>query len=109
MLSKLSSLIAPQGRFGLIDDPKAFVIDGFKRKSVSVHWELMFTRSLFQTADMAEQSRILNAVTELVEVGKVQTTMTNMFGMINASNLKRAHALLEEGKARGKLVLTGFA
>ena len=60
-------LIAPQGRFGLIDDPKVLDIVPFKRKSVSIHWELMFTRSLFSTADMQEQGALLNEVARLVD------------------------------------------
>ncbi|OYY88751.1 MAG: Zn-dependent oxidoreductase, partial [Rhizobiales bacterium 24-66-13] len=58
-LSAIAELIAPQGRFALIDDPATLDINGFKRKSVSVHWELMFTRSMFETADMEAQHAIL--------------------------------------------------
>ncbi|MCB1991112.1 MAG: zinc-binding dehydrogenase, partial [Geminicoccaceae bacterium] len=70
--------------------------------------ELMFTRSLFQTADMARQGEILNEVAGLVDAGRVRSTATETLGVINAANLKRAHAILESGKARGKLVLEGF-
>ena len=63
--------IAPQGKFGLIDDPATLDIMKFKRKSVSVHWELMFTRSLFQTADMEAQHHLLNALAGLVDAGVV--------------------------------------
>jgi zinc-binding alcohol dehydrogenase family protein len=101
-------LIAPQGRFALIDDPTPFDVTALKRKSVSLHWELMFTRSLFETADMAEQHGLLVQVSKLVDAGKLKTTMTGNFGTINAANLKRAHALLESGSARGKIVLEGF-
>lgn len=101
-------LMAPQGRYGLIDDPKGFVIDAFKRKSLSVHWELMYTRSLFETPDMAEQGSILNRVAGLVDEGKIQTTLTETLGTINAANLKKAHTLIESGRARGKVVLEGF-
>jgi NADPH2:quinone reductase len=79
-----------------------------KRKSVSLHWELMFTRAIFQTADMAAQNSILNEIATLVDNGVVRTTVTENFGRINAENLKRAHALIESGKARGKIVLEGF-
>ncbi len=100
--------IAPQGKFGLIDDPKSLDVSAFKRKSVSVHWELMFTRSLFGTADMIGQHRLLNEVAALVDAGLIRTTLSEEFGVINAANLKRAHALIESGKARGKLVLEGW-
>ena len=101
--------IAPQGQFALIDDPVSLDVTKFKRKSVSVHWELMFTRALFGTADMIGQHRLLTEVAQLVDAGLIRTTLDQRFGTINAENLKRAHALIESGKARGKLVLEGWA
>ncbi len=101
-------LIAPQGRFGLIDDPATLDIVAFKRKSVSVHWELMFTRPMFKTADMGAQGALLNEVARLVDAGTIRTTLGENFGQIDAANLKRAHALIESGRARGKIVLEGF-
>ena len=106
--AQIAEVIAPQGRFGLIDDPKALDISLFKRKSVSVHWEFMFTRPVFQTPDMIEQHKLLDEVARLVDEGVLRTTLGDNFGRINAANLKRAHALVESGKARGKIVLEGF-
>ena len=100
--------IAPQGKFGLIDDPASLDIGLLKRKSVSLHWEFMFTRSLFETDDMLAQHRLLSEVAELIDAGLIRTTLSERFGTINASNLKKAHALIESGKARGKLVLEGW-
>ncbi|HEY4254712.1 MAG TPA: zinc-binding alcohol dehydrogenase family protein [Roseomonas sp.] len=107
-LADIVALIAPQGRFALIDDPKALDALPFKRKSVSLHWELMFTRALFGTPDMEAQHGLLNEVAALVDAGRIRSTQTESFGPINAANLKRAHALLESGTARGKVVLEGF-
>ncbi len=107
-LADIAEAIAPQGRFALIDDPKTLDIMAFKRKSISVHWELMFTRSLFQTADMIEQHNLLTEVAGLVDTGKVRTTLTETLGTINAANLKKAHAMLESGATKGKIVLAGF-
>lgn len=107
-LADIVVLIAPQGRFALIDDPAALDIVPFTQKSVSVHWELMFTRSMFGTADIAEQGRLLNEVSRLVDAGTIHPAQTQTFGPIDAANLKRAHALLETGGARGKIVLEGF-
>jgi NADPH2:quinone reductase len=106
--AEVAKLIAPQGRFGLIDDPPTLDIVPFKRKSVSVHWELMFTRPIFKTADMAAQGELLNEVARLVDAGTLRTTLGENFGPINAANLRRAHALIESGKAQGKVVLEGF-
>jgi NADPH:quinone reductase-like Zn-dependent oxidoreductase len=79
-----------------------------KRKSVSLHWELMFTRPLFETPDMMAQHQLLSEVAELVDAGVIRTTVGDHFGRINADNLKRAHALIESGKTKGKIVLEGF-
>ena len=101
--------LAPQGRLALIDDPlQPLDVMKLKRKSISLHWELMFTRSLFETADMIEQHRLLDRVADLVDAGTLKTTLGEHFGTINAENLRRAHALLESGKAKGKIVLEGF-
>jgi len=101
-------LIAPQGRFALIDDPTALDVVPFKRKSVSIHWELMFTRSMFETADVDEQGALLNEVARMVDAGTLRSTLAESFGAINAANLKRAHKLIESGRAMGKIVLEGF-
>lgn len=107
-LKEIIELISPQGRFGLIDDPESLDVLGFKRKAVSIHWELMFTRSIFETADIAEQGKLLNEVSRLIDEGKIRTTVTETLSPINADNLKKAHAGIESGKTRGKVVLEGF-
>lgn len=107
-LGEIIDLIAPQGRFGLIDDPDSLDVIGFKRKAVSIHWELMFTRSIFETPDMDEQGKLLTEVAALIDAGKIRTTVTDVLRPINAENLKKAHAVIESGKARGKIVLEGF-
>ena len=106
--SDIAELIAPQGRFGFIDDPKALDVMLFKRKAVSIHHELMFTRSLYGTPDMDEQGKILNSLAVLVDDGKIRTTLTEKLSPINAANLKTVHALIESGAARGKIGLEGF-
>ncbi|MDX2265812.1 MAG: zinc-binding alcohol dehydrogenase family protein [Hyphomicrobiales bacterium] len=101
-------IIAPQGKICVIDDMPSLDVTPFKRKSVSVHWEFMFTRSLFTTPDMIEQHNLLDEVARLVESGVLKTTFGEHYGRINAENLKRAHALIESGGAMGKIVLEGF-
>ncbi len=107
-LPQISKLIAPQGKFGLIDDPKSLDIVEFKSKSVSVHWEFMFTRSMFNTTDIEQQSQLLHQVAELVDNHTIKTTLNQTLGKINAKNLKLAHELIETGRAKGKIVLEGF-
>ncbi|HEY1149395.1 MAG TPA: zinc-binding alcohol dehydrogenase family protein [Pseudoduganella sp.] len=104
----LADLIAPQGKLALIDDPDQLDVRLLKRKSVSLHWEFMFTRSMFETADMQKQHALLNDVSQLVDSGVLKTTLNERYGKINAENLKRAHALIESNRARGKIVLEGF-
>ncbi|CAH2602259.1 Zinc-type alcohol dehydrogenase-like protein [Rhodovastum atsumiense] len=100
--------LAPQGALALIDDPASFDVVPFKRKSLSVHWELMFTRPLFGTPDLAEQGRILTEVAALVDAGVLRTTKQAEYGTISAGNLRCAHAALESGRGIGKIVLAGF-
>ncbi|PNG30396.1 NADPH:quinone reductase [Pseudomonas protegens] len=107
-LDELVEALAPQGKLALIDDPKSLDVTKLKRKSLSLHWEFMYTRSLFETADMQEQHVLLNKVAELIDAGTLKTTVGEHFGQINAANLRRAHALLESGTAKGKIVLEGF-
>lgn len=101
-------LIAPQGHFGLIDDPATLDAVPFKKKSLSLHWELMFTRSLFGTADIGKQGKLLNDVARLVDEGRLRTTLGKNLGKITAANVREAHALIESGHAKGKMVLEGF-
>lgn len=107
-LPEVLKLVAPQGRLGVIDDPATLDVMPLKNKSLSLHWELMFTRSLHRTPDMQAQGDLLTEVARLVDAGELRTTLTESFGTINAANLKRAHALIESGRARGKIVLEGF-
>lgn len=107
-LPAIAELIAPQGRFALIDDPETLDLKPFKRKSVSAHWEYMFTRPAFGTEDIAEQGALLAEVSRLVDAGTLRTTETRNLGPINAANLKQAHAQLETGRTLGKLTLEGF-
>lgn len=107
-LPEIIKIIKPQGKFGLIDDPTTLDIKPFKTKAVSVHWELMFTRSLFKTDDMQEQHDILNNVANMIDNGSIKTTVGENLGVINATNLRKAHQYLESQTAKGKVVLEGF-
>ncbi|AON53320.1 zinc-binding alcohol dehydrogenase family protein [Herbaspirillum seropedicae] len=106
--AQIIDVLAPQGQLALIDDPASLDAMPLKRKSISLHWELMFTRSMFQTPDMIRQHELLQRVSQLLDQGVLRTTTGEHFGRIDAANLRRAHALLESGKAKGKIVLEGF-
>ncbi len=108
-MADIIELIAPQGRLSLIDDSnKPMDLRPFKSKALSIHWEMMFARPVWQTADMIEQHKLLNHVSELVDAGRIRTTLSEIYGTINATNLKQAHAMIESGRTVGKIVLSGF-
>ena len=102
-------LLAPFGRIAMIDDlEKPLDVMKMKPKSLSLHIELMFARSMFNAVDMNEQGRLLNRISDLVDRGYIQTTAGKNLGAINDVNLKAAHEELESGKSIGKIVLEGF-
>lgn len=105
---QIVAALQPQGRLALIDDPATLDAMPLKSKSISLHWELMFTRSLYQTPDMQRQHELLERVGALVDAGTLRSTANEHFGAINAANLRRAHALVQSHRARGKVVLAGF-
>jgi len=100
--------LKPQGAMGVIDDMKGLDVMALKEKSISLHWELMFTRPMFETPDMRAQGDLLAEIAELVDSGRVRSTVNSFMGAINAENMRRAHALVESGRAQGKVVLAGF-
>lgn len=107
-MEEIIKVIKPQGKFGLIDDPETLDVKLLKLKSISLHWEFMYTRSMFKTDNMQAQHDILNEVSRLIDQGELKTTVSEHFGKINAENIRKAHALLESGRAKGKIVLEGF-
>jgi zinc-binding alcohol dehydrogenase family protein len=107
-LTAYAEVLNPFGRIVAIDDFASLDIGVLKQKSVSFHWEFMYTRSMFQTADQAMQHHILAQVARLVDAGILTTTATQDLGPINATNLREAHRILESGTAIGKTTLTGF-
>lgn len=106
---EIVQVLKPQGKLALIDDPKGPLdVMKLKRKSLSLHWELMFTRSLYQTEDMVAQHHLLNRLSTLIDTGELQSTFGEHYGTINTQNLIKAHTQIESGKAIGKIVLEGF-
>lgn len=106
---QLAEIIKPQGKICSIiraKDDQPLQINALMYKSVAFVWELMFTRSMFQTSDMIEQHHLLNRVSELVDLGEIRTTFREDFGALTAENLRKAHARIESGEMIGKLTLT---
>lgn len=105
---QLIEALIPQGKLALIDDPETLDARPLKAKSISLHWEFMFTRSMFETDDIIEQHRLLTRVASLIDSGVIKTTLGEHFGVISAENLRKAHRLLGSRRAVGKIVLEGF-
>ncbi|MBI5256072.1 MAG: zinc-binding alcohol dehydrogenase family protein [Burkholderiales bacterium] len=105
----LVQALRPQGKLALLDELSGPLdVMALKRKCLSLHWEMMFTRSLYGTADMAAQGRLLAEVARGIDAGELRHTLTRRFGPLNAANLRAAHAWVESGRAIGKGVLEGF-
>jgi zinc-binding alcohol dehydrogenase family protein len=100
--------VAPQGAIVLIESQAPIDARQLMPKSVSLHWELMFTRPMFGTPDMIEQHHLLNAVAGMVDHGRIRHTMTRNLGAATAERLREAHAMVESGTMVGKVVLEGL-
>src|SRR6266446_4012766 len=103
----VAAAMNPQGHITFIDNFDESILP-FKAKSITISWEMMFTRSLFQTKDMDAQHRLLSEVSALVDAGVLRSTLTQNLGRISAENLRKAHAAIESGRVFGKVVLEGF-
>ena len=106
----VGEILAPQGHVGLIVEPSGalHIGDPYKSKCIGIHWELMFTRSRYKTADQDEQGKILDRVAALIDAGELRCTRTEILSPISAGTLREAHRRLESGKTIGKLVLVGW-
>ena len=101
-----AELMNPFGHVVAIDDPEGLDLIGLKNKSIAWHWEFMFTRSMFETEDMYRQKQLLQRVAELAENGEIRTTATETIADFSADGLRRAHRIVESGRAVGKVVVT---
>lgn len=103
--AQIAALMRPEGKFALIDDPKALDIGPFKNKSISIHWELMYTRPIFTTRTMSRQHALLRRMAELIDRGDIAHTLTRRIEGLDAAGLAQAHALVEAGSMIGKVVV----
>lgn len=105
-----AEVVAPQGRICIAVEASAPVdLNLIWDKSITLVWEMVFTRTDFQTADMEQQGRILSQVAELIDAGVLRTTVAEVIHPIDSANLHRALATLQQGHVSGKIVLSGFA
>jgi NADPH2:quinone reductase len=107
-IEAFAEILQPGGAITAIDDPEGLDVVPLKTKSLSFHWEFMFTRPLLATVDLVEQHNLLDRVAEMVSEGTIQTTLARQLGPINAATLREAHAMVEEGRMVGKVVVAGW-
>lgn len=104
-----AAAVAPQGMIcTIVENAAPLDVSLLKAKSAGFIWEFMFTRSMFQTADMQEQGNLLNQVARMIDQKTLVTTLSQVLSPINAANLRQAHATLETGRVIGKIVLKDF-
>jgi zinc-binding alcohol dehydrogenase family protein len=109
-LPNMVDVIKPQGKIcSIVSTQQPFDLNPFFSKSITFVWEMMFTKSMYETDDMQSQHDLLNRVAILIDQGILKTTITENLGILNPLNLAKAHQLLESGTAIGKLVLSGMA
>ena len=108
MIGAFAELLRPGGEITAIDEPEGLDILPLKDKSITFHWEFMFTRPLFQPPDMIAQHDALERIAQLVDGGSLRTTLAAELGPINADTLRRAHAMVEDGHMTGKVVVAGW-
>jgi NADPH2:quinone reductase len=106
--TQMTKLLSPDGSIGILERGAPLNISALWEKCASIHFEYVFSRGIRKTRTMSAQHRTLEAIAHLVDTGVLRTTMTEHYGSINAANLKRAHAAIESGSVRGKIVLEGF-
>jgi NADPH:quinone reductase-like Zn-dependent oxidoreductase len=105
----MTQAIKPQGLIcSIVENQAPLDLAPLKSKSAGFVWEFMFTRAMYQTPDMAQQGALLNTIALLVDAGTLKTTCNEVITPINAENLRAVHALIEQGKTVGKIVLSDW-
>ncbi len=105
----VAEMIKPQGHIvSIVANNEPLDMLAIRSKSISFSWELMFTRAMFETDDMIEQHNLLNKIASLIDEGKIQTTLDKVLSPFNAKTMRQAHALIEAGTAKGKIVISGL-
>ncbi|MGY8871479.1 MAG: zinc-binding alcohol dehydrogenase family protein [Pseudomonadales bacterium] len=103
----MAELIAPQGMISSIVEVDGGVdLTKLQGKSVGFVWELMFTRSLFDTSDIEKQGEILQQIANLADAGRIQTTLKETLSGFSADTLVAAHEKIESGTTIGKISIT---
>lgn len=95
------SLLVPRGEVVAIDEPPNLDLLPLKEKSQTWHWELMFTRPLFEPGSTT-QADLLDEVARMVDAG---TPLRTRIDGLTPENPREAHRMVESGGTIGKVVL----
>ncbi len=102
----MAELVAPLGHIcTIVENAQPLDQNALKLKSAALHWEFMFTRSMFTTPDIAQQGQILQQVAQLLDEGKLSTTLSETLHGLSVETLTAAHRQLLGGHMQGKLVI----
>ncbi len=103
---QMVEIINPQGGICLLANAREpYDLNLLKAKSITLVWEMMFTRSMFQTDDLIKQHKLLNRVSELIDQQQIVSIATQQLSPINIDNITQAHQLIKQGDMIGKLVI----
>lgn len=102
-------LASTWGKIGSIvecEEPLQFQSMSAFTKALSFHWEFMFARGADPDGKLQQlQGVILKKLSQLADESKIQSTVTEKLPL-TVANLRKAHEILESGKAIGKIAFT---
>ncbi|MDL5027446.1 zinc-binding alcohol dehydrogenase family protein [Vibrio sp. TMPB1044] len=99
-------LIAPQGMISsIVEFDGGIDLSALQGKSAGFIWELMFTRSLFNTDDIQKQQDILFQAANLIDAGRIKSTLTTTLDGFSVDTIKDAHQRIESSASIGKTAI----
>jgi len=102
----MAQLIAAQGMIcSIVEFEGSVDLNKLQAKSAGFVWELMFTKPLFDTADIKSQGEILQQIASLMDSGDLTTTLTETLYGLTQETLKTAHEKIESAATIGKIAI----
>jgi zinc-binding alcohol dehydrogenase family protein len=104
-IKEAAKVVKPQGRICSLLPLSEPLPNPFFAKSLTMSFELIYTRSVYQTDDWIKQHEYLTELKNQVEQGFITSTMSKHFDRMNEDTLKEAYTLLQSEHTVGKIVL----
>ena len=106
---EMCELIKPEGHIvSITENHRPINLRLLTKKKAHFSWEWMYTKSYYQTDDMITQHDILDKIAQMLDSGNLRCTMTKSLIPLNATNLRKAHKLVESGHMSGKVVVSDW-